>query len=347
MKTNGALRAAGIAPAASRGRVLHSSANERKRFVGVFILMWVIGAVPIGTVPSVASAADAAKPASKGATQPRPFGSPEEAMESLASAVKAGDVAKLKAIIGSEGAAILESGDPIADNDTRERFSAAYAESHKLEYRGIAKAWIVVGKDDWPLPLPIAKRGSAWYFDGRAGKEELLNRRVGRNELSVAKAMLAYVDAQQEYRSRNPEKDRMPHYAQKFVSSEGKRDGLYFPTTAGEKPSPLGPLFDARRAKGYVPDEGGRPAPYHGYYYRILTAQGSKAPGGAYDYVVNGKMIGGFALVAYPAQYGNSGVMTFMVNHDGTVYEKNLGKDTAALAQKMTHFNPDGTWKRL
>jgi hypothetical protein len=267
-------------------------------------------------------------------------------MESLASAMKAGDIAKLKGILGSEGAALLESGDPIADKETRERFSAAYAESHKIELRGLAKAWIVVGKDDWPLPIPLTKRGSAWYFDTRAGKDELINRRIGRNELSVIKAMQAYVDAQQEYRSRNPENDRLPHYAQKFVSSEGKRDGLYFPTKAGEKPSPLGPLFDARRAKGYVPDQGGRPPPYHGYYYKVLRAQGSKAPGGAYDYVVNGKMIGGFALVAYPAQYRNSGVMTFIVNHDGVVYQKDLGPKTAEMAQKMTHFNPDETWKR-
>jgi hypothetical protein len=294
----------------------------------------------------VAAAAEAAKAAAKPATQPRPFGSPEEGMESFASAMKAGDIAQLKTILGSEGTALLESGDPMADSETRERFSAAYAESHKIQYRGLAQAWITVGKDDWPLPIPIAKRGSAWYFDARAGKEELLNRRIGRNELSVMKALLAYVDAQQEYRARNPENDRLPHYAQKFVSSEGQRDGLYFPTQAGEKPSPLGPLFDARRAKGYIPDDGGKPAPYHGYYYKILKRQGSKAPGGAYDYVVDGKMIGGFALVAYPARYRNSGVMTFMVNHDGVVYQKDLGSKTAELAQKMTQFNPDETWKR-
>jgi hypothetical protein len=309
----------------------------------------VLAASDAGLIPaetSVAAAAEAAKAPAKAATLPRPFGSPEEAMESFALAVKAGDVAQLKAILGSEGTALLESGDPIADRETRERFSAAYAESHKIEYRGLAQAWITVGKDDWPVPIPMAKRGSAWYFDARAGKEELLNRRIGRNELSVIKALLAYVDAQQEYHGRNPENDRLPHYAQKFVSSEGQRDGLYFPTKVGEKPSPLGPLFDARRAKGYVPDEGGRPAPYHGYYYKILKGQGSKAPGGAYDYVVNGKMIGGFALVAYPARYRNSGVMTFIVNHDGVVYQKDLGSKTAELAQKMTQFNPDETWKR-
>lgn len=321
-----------------------------KGVVGVFALITAFAAfatVSILTGPREAFAAEAAKPAAKAATQPRPFSSPEEAMESFASVMKAGDVPKLKAILGSEGTAILESGDPVSDKEARERFSAAYAESHKIEHRGRAKAWILVGKDDWPLPIPITKRGSAWYFDTHAGKEELINRRIGRNELSVIKAMLAYVDSQQEYRSRNPLNDPLPQYAQKFASTEGKRDGLYFPTQAGEKPSPLGPLFDARRAKGYVPDEGGKPAPYHGYHYKILKMQGPKAPGGAYDYVVNGKMIGGFALVAYPAQYRNSGVMTFIVNHDGVVYQKDLGSKTAEVARQMTRFNPDETWKRL
>jgi hypothetical protein len=267
-------------------------------------------------------------------------------MEAFAAAMKAGDVASLKAMLGAAGNALLESGDPVVDKETRERFAAAYAESHKLEERGLAKAWIVVGKDDWPLPIPLLKRGAAWYFDAQAGKEEVLNRRIGRNELSVAQAMLAYVDAQQDYYARNPQKDKLLQYAQKFVSSKGKRDGLYFATAAGEKASPLGPLFDVRRAQGYTPDEGGTPPPYLGYYYRILKGQGPKAPGGAYEYVVNGKMIGGFALVAYPATYGNTGVMTFMVNHDGVVYEKNLGPKTATIAQQMTRFNPDETWKR-
>jgi hypothetical protein len=324
-----------------------SSAKAKRPLAALALLVLFTAFGGMMPATSIAGAAEGTQGAAKGATQPRPFATPEEAMESFAAAAKAGNVAKLKAILGSEGRAILESGDPIADRETRARFTAAYDESHKIEYRGRAKAWVQVGSDDWPLPIPITKRGSAWYFDARAGKEELLNRRIGANELAVSKAMLAYVDAQQEYYARNPENASLPQYAQKFVSSEGRRDGLYFPTKAGEKPSPLGPLFDARRAKGYVPDEGGRPAPYHGYYYRILKAQGARAPGGAYDYVVNGKMIGGFALVAYPAQYGNTGVMTFIVNHDGVVYQKNLGANSAAVAQKMTQFDPDKTWKRL
>jgi hypothetical protein len=312
------------------------------------ILLMLCIQLAITSGSSFAAESEAAKPAAKkAAAKPKPFTSPEQAMEELAAAVKARDKGRLRTILGSEGEAILNSGDAAEDRAAGERFLAAYDESHKVEARGLARAWIVVGKDDWPLPIPIVKRGSAWYFDVRAGKEELLNRRIGRNELAVQQAALAYVDAQREYYARNPTNDKLLQYAQKFISSRDKRDGLYYPTKAGEKPSPLGPLFDARRAAGIVQDDGAKPTPYHGYYYRILKGQGSGAPGGAYDYVVNGKMIGGFALVAYPASYGNSGVMTFVVNHDGIVYEKNLGPDTAAVAQKMTRFNPDKSWKRL
>jgi hypothetical protein len=296
---------------------------------------------------SFAANEEPAKQSTKKEAKQKPFATAEEAMQAFAVAVKAGDVAGLKAMLGSEGEAILESGDPVVDRETRERFTAAYAESHKLEQRGVvAKTWIVVGKDDWPLPIPLVKRGDAWYFDTKAGKDELLNRRIGRNELSASQAVLAYVDAQREYYLRNPEKDNLLHYADRFVSNKGKRDGLYYPTMGAEKPSPLGPLFDARRAAGYLQGEEDKPGPYHGYYYTILKAQGPKAPGGSYDYVANGKMIGGFALVAYPATYGNTGVMTFIVNHDGVVYEKNLGPNTAQVARKITRFNPDESWKK-
>ena len=294
---------------------------------------------------SFAAADDGKQKASTQAAKSRSFATPELAMQALAAAVKAGDMKALRALLGTRAEAILDSGDPVEDKASRERFTAAYEAAHKIDEKG-AKAWIVVGKDEWPLPIPLLKYGSAWYFDARQGKEELLNRRIGRNELYTIQSVLAYVDAQQEYYQRNPQKDKLLQYAQKFISSPNKHDGLYFPTKAGEKPSPLGPLFDARRAAGYVDDAGGKPAPYHGYYYRVLKGQGPKAAGGAYDYVVNGKMIGGFGVVAYPATYGNSGVMTFMVNQDGVVYEKNLGPNTAALAQKINRFNPDETWTR-
>jgi hypothetical protein len=273
------------------------------------------------------------------------FASAQEGMEALAAAVAAGDVATLRTILGSESDSILKSGDAIEDKESLARFDRAYQESHKLEERPAGTAWIIVGKDDWPMPIPIVKKGETWFFDTKAGKEELLNRRIGRNELWTMESILAYVDAQQEYYQRNPQGDKLLQFAQKFVSSPGKRDGLYFPTKDGEKPSPLGPLFEARQAAG-VQQVGVKPSPYHGYFFKILKGQGAKAHGGAYSYVVNGKMLGGFALVAWPATYQNSGVMTFLVNHDGAIYEKDLGPQTAEIAQKMTQFNPDETWTR-
>jgi hypothetical protein len=190
------------------------------------------------------------------------------------------------------------------------------------------------------------KADSGWKFDTNAGKEEILNRRIGRNELSTVQSVLAYADAQREYYVRNPDNAKLLHYAQKMASAPGKRDGLYYPVKAGEPQSPLGPLFDSAKAQGYGGKSAdGKPAPYHGYKYKILTGQGPDAKGGAYDYVAGGKMIGGFGLIAWPANYGNSGVMTFMVNHDGVVYEKDLGPGTEAAAQKITKFNPDKTWK--
>jgi hypothetical protein len=235
----------------------------------------------------------------------------------------------------------------VADKSSRERFLRAYEEASTLERSGDAKAVLGVGKDSWPFPVPIVKGAAGWRFDSRQGREEILNRRIGRNELNAVQAMLAYVDAQREYYLRNPSGDKLLHYAQKFASSPGKRDGLYFPTKAGERPSPLGPLFASAKARGYAKAAGGQPISYHGYRYRVLKGQGPSAEDGAYDYIAQGRMIGGFALVAWPAAYGNSGVMTFIVNHRGVVYEKDLGPDTANAAQKIARFNPDRSWKRL
>jgi hypothetical protein len=274
------------------------------------------------------------------------FASAEAAMEQFAAAVKAHDVASLNRILGLEAKEILDSGDPAEDRSARARFTAAYEESHKLSAVSATQAVILVGTDNWPFPVPLVKEGAGWRFDAAEGKEELLNRRIGRNELWTEQSMLAYVDAQREYYARNPQHEKLLEYAQKFVSSDGKRDGLYFPTAKGERPSPLGPLFDAQRAAGYVRESGGKPTPYHGYYYRILQAQGPNARAGAHDYLANGKMIGGFALVAYPAAYGSSGIMTFIVNYEGVVYEKDLGPDTTRIAQEMKRFDPDPTWTR-
>jgi len=290
--------------------------------------------------------AGAAIPAAA-ASGPKAFASPEEAARQLAAAVKAGDSKVMLEILGSEAKAIIASGDAFADKESRERFAKAYDEANRLEKSGDARAVLNVGRDDWPFPIPLVKDVSGWRFDAREGKDEVLNRRVGRNERETVQAALAYVDAQREYYLRNPQRDKLLQYAQKFLSAGGKRDGLYWPAKSSEEPSPLGPMFAAARAEGYAKRSAGKPYPYHGYFYRILKGQGSNARGGAYDYVAQGRMIGGFALVAYPATYGNSGVMTFIVNHDGTVYEKNLGPDTGKLAKAMSKFDPDKSWKPL
>jgi len=276
--------------------------------------------------------------------QAKTFASPEEAAKAVIAAAKAGDSKGLSVIFGPGSDKVLQSGDKVADKEARERFVKAADEANALEKSGDAKAILTVGKDKWPFPVPIVKADSGWRFDVEAGKEEILNRRIGRNELFTVQSVLAYADAQRDYYTRNPDNAKLLHYAQRMASSPGKRDGLYFPVKAGEPASPLGPLFDAAKAQGYKATDG-KPGPYHGYKYKILTGQGPDAKGGAYDYIAGGKMIGGFGVIAWPATYGNSGVMTFMVNHDGVVYEKDLGPGTEAAAQKTTKFNPDKTWK--
>lgn len=276
-------------------------------------------------------------------TKAQTFGSPEEAVKALVAA--AGDSKAVLAILGPEARPIIDSGDPAADKADRERFLKSYGQASRLMKSGDDMMLLVVGKDDWIFPIPLVKEASGWRFDTEEGKEEILNRRIGRNELSAIQAMQAYVDAQREYYLRNPQNDKLLQYAQRFISAQGKRDGLYFPVKAGEQASPLGPLFD--RTQAGKQGEPRKRVPYHGYYYRILKGQGPAAPGGSYSYLAQGKMIGGFALVAYPATYGNSGVMTFVISHGGVVYEKDLGPKTAEVAQKITRFNPDKTWKRL
>jgi len=281
--------------------------------------------------------------------KPRAFSTPEEAARALADACKAADSKALLEVLGSGAKPIITSGDPVADRKAREHFVQEYEEANSLTKTGDAAMVIQIGKDNWPFPIPLVKTDGAWRFNVEAGKEEILNRRIGRNENDAIEVCRAYVDAQREYYLRNPEGDKLLHYAQRAASTPGKRDGLYWETNAGEAASPLGPLFAEAQARGYKPGtkaSGGR-QPYYGYYYRILTAQGPDAPGGAYDYVVRGKMIGGFALVASPAQWGNSGVMTFIVNQDGVVFQKDLGPNGLATARDMKTFNPDAAWTRV
>jgi len=283
-------------------------------------------------------------PASAAVVQRR-FVSLEDAVGALVDAMRAGDRKAMLAIFGQEGTGLVWSGDEVSDRRARERFVAAYDDQHRLEAGG-GKVVLIVGRDDFPFPIPIVPDGPSWRFDTAAGKEELLNRRIGQNELNTIQVCLAYVDAQREYYASDPDRDALLQYAQKFASSPGKRDGLYFETKPGEPSSPLGLLVARAREEGYS-KKTSAPVPYWGYYYRILTAQGKDAPGGAYDYRAHGRLIGGFALVAHPAQYGVSGVMTFIVNQDGVVYQKDLGPDSAAIARAMKEFNPDSTWKKV
>lgn len=275
------------------------------------------------------------------------FESPEKAVDGLIAAARAQDTRALLAVLGPAAQKIVQSGDAVADRAALERFARSYEEANKLDRSGDDKASLSVGKDEWPFPIPVVKTAKGWQFDAKQGQEEIVNRRIGRNELAVIQVVQAIVDAQREYYTADPDHDKLLQYAQKFTSTKGKRDGLYYPTAAGEPPSPLGSLVARARAEGYKHGESAKPVPYYGYYYRILKGQGPEAKGGAYDYVVRGKMIGGFAIVAYPATYRNSGVMTFIVNHDGVVYQKDLGPNTAAAAKKMSKFNPDESWKRL
>ena len=270
------------------------------------------------------------------------FGSLDEAVDALVAAIRAADRKALVQILGPRGGPLVSSGDDVADRAAFQRFIAAYDRAHRLEGGG-GKVVLYVGDDDFPFPIPLVPDGARWVWDTDAGDDELLNRRIGENELSAIQVCLAYVDAQREYYSHGT---GILEYAQRLDSTKGKHDGLFWETKPGEPPSPLGPLVAEARAAGYrLPGRDG-PVPYHGYFYRILAAQGPDAPGGADDYVVKGHMIGGFALVAYPAVYGRSGIMTFIVNQDGTVYQKDLGPKTAQAANAMKAYNPDATWAR-
>jgi hypothetical protein len=272
------------------------------------------------------------------------FATPEEAASALADAVKSGIPKAMLRVLGSGGVDIISSGDDVADAETRQRFIGAYDAKHSIKLEGDKKGVIILGNDDFPFPIPLMRKKAGWEFDTAAGRLEILYRRIGRNELDAIQTCLAYVDAQNEYSEKDRTGEGAGVYAQRIVSTSGKRDGLWWPSSDGEK-SPLGELAAQASAEGYK--VGAARVPYHGYYFRVLTQQGPNAPGGTLDYVVKGKMIGGFALLAWPAEYGNSGVMTFLVNHTGTVYQKDLGDYTMKLVQRMNWFDPDQTWKKV
>ncbi|MGC2049445.1 MAG: DUF2950 domain-containing protein [Gallionella sp.] len=292
------------------------------------------------------SPAVAAEAAAKSSAQLQTFyASPEAAAKALYEVVKTHDNRSIYKVLGPGSAQLIYTGDEVADQQMREHFLVRYEQSIKFESTGDTKAIILVGENESPFPFPLVKVTQGWYFDTRAGAEEMINRRIGENELSAIKFCLAYGDAQREYAEQDRNGDGMIEYAQKFMSSKGKRDGLYWPTVLGEPNSPLGLLAARAKREGYSA-KGSGPEPFHGYYFKILTGQGKDAPGGAYAYIVKGHMIGGYALVAYPALWGTSGVMAFTCNHDGVVFEKNLGAHTDDLARKITRFNPDASWSK-
>ena len=270
--------------------------------------------------------------------QQKAFPTPEAAMEAFGDALARSDSDAMTALLGRGYREYI----PPAGADYRYRFLAAWAKAHAVKPQGDDRATVAVGTDGWTLPIPIVRTAQGWQFDMRAGSEEMRIRRIGRNELAVIQAMLAIYDAQKEYAMFDRNGNGVREYAARFDSSPGRKDGLYWPTKAGEPESPLGPAFAAARAAG-----GSRSAGYYGYRYRLLNSQGPSAPGGAYEYTVRGKKIGGFAVVAWPVKYGDTGVMTFMVSHDGVVYEQDLGPNTAARAAAISRFDPDSTWTRV
>jgi len=311
--------------------------RERRRGFGAGgrmpVIAAAVGLVLLGAFGTVGAAA-----------HQRAFESADAAVGALVDAAKAGDVDALLAILGPEARELIVSGDPVADRHARERFVARAGERTYLARVGDDFAVLSIGNDDWPFPIPLTKDDGAWTFDTRAGKEEVLNRRIGRNELYAIQICQEYVTAQRDYAARMAAAGGPAEYAQRVHSTPGTHDGLYWEAASDGDLSPIGPLMATATAEGYGPGKGGAARPFHGYLYRILRMQGPHAPGGRRSYVRDGKMTDGFALVAYPAAYGSTGVMTFIVNQQGVVFEKDLGPRTAQLGHAMTMYDPDPSW---
>lgn len=273
------------------------------------------------------------------------FATAEAATDALISAARSDDPRALLRVLGPEAEELVYSGDPVQDRNARAQFVRAYDGQHSLVKSADGSTILHVGADEWPFPFPLVHNNGRWQFNGEGGSQEIINRRVGANELSTIQSCLAFVDAEREYYVRNPQREPLLQYAKLLVSSPGKKDGLYWPTSGSERESPLGPHFARARSEGYFSQTPGKGEPFRGYVYRLLTAQGANATGGAYDYMVGDKLFGGFALIAFPVDYGSSGVMTFIVSHDGIVYSKDLGPDTSSLALKIKTFDPDDSWR--
>jgi hypothetical protein len=276
----------------------------------------------------------------------RDFATPEQASDALLQALRNDDSRELLEILGADGQGLIQSGDAVADRNARLRLIGAYDAGHRVARNGPTLANLVVGPEDWVLPIPVVAQGARWHFDTQASAQKILDRRVGRNELNVIEVCRAFVSAQREFAATHPLGKQSREYAARFDSTPGKHDGLFWEADPGQAQSPLGPLVARARAEGYAEEEPAHAAtPYHGYYFRILTRQGAHAPGGAKNYIVGGHLSGGFALLAFPAKWGDSGIMSFMVNQDGIVFERNLGPDTDRIARSITQFDPDLDWR--
>jgi hypothetical protein len=307
------------------------------------ILLTILALSPWSCFSEPASPAPPAPPAG---TEAQRYPTPDDAAKALLDAARSGNPNQVATLFGSRGAELFSSGDEVADKNNRETFAAMAQEKMSVEKTGEDRVAVHVGKTDWSFPIPLVKDGDGWRFDAEQGREEIINRRIGRNELSALGVINGYLEAQFEYANADRDGDGIAEYAQKLRSEPGQFDGLFWEAAADRPESPLGPLVADARAEGYqIKATGDQPAPYHGYYYRILTRQGPEAPGGKYDYIINGNMIAGFGLVAFPADYGSSGVMTFIVNHQGRIYQKDLGPKTREIATAMKEFNPGPGWE--
>ena len=312
----------------------HAARNRKISFLGWWMLFTLLALV-IGL-------SSCSKPENPPTAEAKTFASPDEAGKALLAAAQSGNEDAIVAIFGPDSKQILASGDPTQDKENVAAFIAAYGVMNRWRKMDDKSQILVLGVDNFPFPIPLRQNGDGrWYFDIAAGKDEILSRRIGRNELAVMKICGALGDAQAEYHSQPH--DGAKQYAQKFISDEGKQNGLYWKAEEGQPKSPLGPLAAFATTEGYTVQPNAH-EPFHGYYFRMLTKQGAQAKGGAKDYIVNGKMTGGFAFVAYPAEHGNSGILTFILNQDGVLFQKDIGNTTTETATAMSEFNPDGNW---
>lgn len=320
------------------------------RMIRTFLLVppLLMGGTSLGSAqaPAPKPPATAPAPVPPQAT----FSTAEDAVAAFLAALRTGAIPELRAVLGPGSEALVESGDPVADAEGRKQFLEMYTERHALTAAGPDRMVLNVGQDNWPMPIPLVQAEGRWRFDSQAGAQELVDRRIGRNEIAAIRSVLAYVDAQALYKDLiGAARGGRWEYAQRMISQKGKRDGLFWPGSPdAPDASPLAQIIADAREHGYPGSvQAGKQMPYQGYLFRILKAQGMNAPGGARDYVVNGRMTGGFGLVAWPAIYGASGLTTFIVNQDGIIYQQDLGPETGKIAGAMTRFDPDINWARV